>query len=508
MRVVALDEAASLAGLRQGQGLADARAICPDIDVLGEDPAADRLLLEAVADWCDRYTPLVGIDAPGLDEADAFAHGLILDIAGCAHLFGGEAALLGDLLSRLFEQGFEARAAIAATPGAAWALSRFCAAQHPAAGVVCEIAGEGLADTLSPLPLAALRIGGETVSAMERLGLYRVGQALFRPRAPLARRFGRMLLLRLDQALGRVEEAISPRLPPPVFSAERRLAEPVSRIEDVEALALRLAGHLCAQMEQRGEGARLLDLALFRVDGAVRRIGAGASRPLREPATMLRLLRERIASCGDELDAGCGFDMLRLSASLTEPLDPVQRGLAARIGGDDGGEAPAAQAAQAAQAARADLADRLAARLGAGRVLRARTGDGHAPEAGQVLVDAMHGRRGEEDFAAACPGAQAPDIPPARPLRLFGRPEPVEAVAEVPDGPPLRFRWRRALFCVTRAEGPERIAGQWWPGADATARTRDYFRIEEAGGRRFWLFREGLYGEEAGTRWFLHGLFA
>jgi len=480
VRLVALDETAARHGLHSGQGLADARAILPALDVVEEDQAADRLLLEAVADWCDRYTPLVALDAPD---------GMILDITGCARLFGGEAALLKDLLGRVFHQGFDAAGAVAATPGAAWALARFRSGR---AGSEVLRSDETMA-ALGPLPLAALRLDGETLSGLARLGLHTVGQVMARPRAPLARRFGRLPLLRLDQALGAVDEALSPRRPVPALTAERRLAEPVGLMDDIERLALRLAGHVCADLERRGEGARRFELALWRVDGHVARLAAGTSRPLRDPAAMLRLLAERFAALGDDFDAGYGFDMARLAVLAAERLDIAD---ASFLGGSDPG------------AAFGLVMDRLAARLGPERVLTGRAVDTHPPEAAEALAPAV---------AADGVAGQAPDarelpagMPPTRPLRLLARPEPVEAMAAIPDGPPLRFRWRRMLHEIIRAEGPERIAGQWWrrDAVAGGAETRDYYRVEDRQGRRFWLYREGFYVGAAAPRWYLHGLFA
>jgi protein ImuB len=344
------------------------------------------------------------------------------------------------------------------------------------------------ARAVAALPLAALRLEQETVSALARLGLRSIGQVMERPRAPLARRFGKALLLRLDQALGAVEEAISPRLPAPVRMAERRLATPVVSIEDVETVLRRLAANLCGAMEQRGEGARIIDLALFRVDGAVTRTGVGTSRPLRDPDAIARLFHERLAALHDDLDAGCGFDIVRLSVSVCERFDPAEPSFAEAS--FDG-----------AQEAVAGLADRLAARLGIRSVLRAAPRDTHIPEQAERLLPASEVPPQTANRVHPIHG-----LPPLRPLRLFARPQAVEALAEVPDGPPLRFRWRRLLHDVVRAEGPERMAGQWWQD-DAPA--RDYYRIEDSGGRRFWLFREGLHGEgDAPPRWFVHGLFA
>lgn len=482
-RIDALDEQAEALKLKRGMGIADARAMHPSLEVVEADHAAEERLLEALADWCDRYTPLVALD--GRD-------GLHLDITGCAHLFGGERTMLDDLLKRMREQGFNARAAIASTAGAAWAAARF------ARGAILEAGAE--AAFLRDLPLSALRLDAAACAGLESVGLRTVGAILEAPRAPLARRFGRLPLTRLDQALGHAEEALSPRLPVAALSVERALAEPVQRVEDIEELVFMLATTARASLEARGEGARLIELALFRVDGAVCRIGVGMSRPMRDPRLIQRLFRERLAAT--TIDAGFGFDLVRLNMRESARFESRQ--------GDLAGDGRAADEEDLAL-----FADRICARLGRAAISRPMLRESHLPERAVTLVpfaDATPGaggpapRKGPGGLPDAAPGSPLDER--ERPIRLLRRPEPVEASAEVPDGPPFSFRWRRTLYRVARAEGPERIAPEWWH-ASQDARTRDYFRVEDTAGRRFWLCREGLYdGTQAMPRWFMHGLFA
>ncbi len=492
-------------------GIADARAMYPAIEIVAEDPAADRRLLEALADWCDRYTPLVALD--GTD-------GLFLDITGCAHLFGGEEALLEGMLAGFFEQGFRARAALGPTPGAAWAAARF--------SLPGKILQEGDERSfLESLPLFVLRLEPKTIASLESVGLRTVGSVLAAPRAPLARRFGTMLLLRLDQALGEVEEAVSPRLPVPDLSVERHLAEPIGLVEDIERLVFLLAGSLKRDLDRRGEGARLFELLLFRVDGAVSRIAARASLPLREPVPIGRLFHERLAALGASLEPGYGFDLVRLSAFEAAALDMPQ----ADLDGSGG----------AASEGIALFSDRVRARLGRAAMLVPILAESHLPERAASFVPAdgapLERRapvapRRNVDFS---PSRRAPE----RPLRLFVRPEPIDVpVTEIPEGPPLNFRWRRAMHRVARAEGPERIGPEWWlhgkpevradenekdgekreakreeaeraAVADETARmTRDYFRVEDTDGHRFWIYREGVYRKDAEPRWYMQGVSA
>jgi protein ImuB len=472
LRLVALDETAERRGLSPGQALADARAMIPSLKTIDEDKAGDQALLAAIADWAERYTPLVALAPP---------NGLMLDITGAAHLFGGEEALRADLADRLQVQGFLARAAIADTPGTAAAVASF---GEPA--VVPAGAGQTV---LAPLPLAALRLDHETVFSLERVGLKRIGQIIDAPRAPLAARFGRALLRRLDQALGVEEEAINPRRPIPALIAERRFAEPIALEEDIAAILASLAEALATKLEARGEGGRVFELALFRVDGAVSRTEVGTSRPLRSPKLVRELFREKFAGLAEDIDTGFGFDMVRLAILATAPADPSQIDLT----GDSAGEADLDQ-----------LIDRIGARLGPERVGRIVAEDNHVPERASRVSNNREQRTKNGNLSSAIPPLSAVI---SRPLRLFEKPEPVEAIAEVPDGPPVRFRWRRAVYHVARAEGPERIAAEWWRDGNDEL-TRDYFRVEDPSGHRFWLFREGLFGREtAAPRWYLHGVF-
>ncbi|WP_246270531.1 DNA polymerase Y family protein [Hongsoonwoonella zoysiae] len=486
-RIYALNAAAVKLGLRKGEALADARARIPSLFVEEADEAADAALLAALADWCDRYTPLVALDG---------ADGLLLDITGCAHLFAkdgedGEAALAADCTSRLGTQGFSVRIGIADTVGAAWAVARFPV--NGAGAPVTIVPPGGAREAIAPLPLAALRLEEDAGARLERVGLKRVEDVLGRPRAPLAARFGTGLIRRLDQALGGEDEPISPRLAAPALAAERRFFEPVSRTEDVKGVLLSLARQLAGALERRGEGGRAFELALFRVDGVVSRVMVGTSRPLRTPERVLSLFSEKLGNLGDELDAGFGFDLIRLGVIEAQREDPSQADMA---GGD------------ALEDDLADLVDRLGARLGLARVARFLPCDRHLPEARQALVPAATVRDDVLVWSGEAPDGE--DMPLVRPLRLIDPPEPVEAIAMVPEGPPLRFRWRKALYEVAASEGPERIAPPWWPGGHGgdSLFTRDYFRVEDEAGRHFWLYREGLYERETeAPRWYLQGLF-
>jgi protein ImuB len=384
------------------------------------------------------------------------------------------------MIARLARQGLKAHIGIADTPGCAWAVTRY--------GDMPLVPPNGQHDALLPLPLAALQIERTMVSALAQAGLNRIADVIDRPRAPLAARFGQGFLRRLDQALGREDEAITPRLHLPSYVAEQRFPEPIALQADVLGTIEQLARELSHVMERHDKGARLLQAALFRVDGKVHRIEAGASQPLRDPDRIQNLFVERLDVIGDECDPGFGYDVIRLSALTVERLEASQIGLADE---DHTGELK-------------HLIDRLSARFGARRVTRQLPNDTHIPEFAITNVPAQFAR--PENVTA--PVAQDRLIP-ARPLRLFARPEPIETVAEVPDGPPTRFRWRQVSHEVAAAEGPERIAMEWWRDEQGHALTRDYFHVESKQGMRVWLYREGLYSRETSQpRWFVHGLFA
>ncbi len=482
-RLRCLDARAEALGLVVGKALADARAMIPRLDVVEEEPSADAALLDALADWCDRYTPLVALDG---------ADGLLLDISGCAHLFGGEAELGRDCLTRLKRQGFTVRAAIAGTPGAARAVARY------GRGGIVAVGGEG--EALLPLPVAALGLDAARQHGLARMGLVHIVDLETRPRAPLAARFGGELLDRLDHAFGRLPEALTPRRPLPDCMAERRFAEPLAHEAGIRLALQGLEASLSEMLEARGEGARLFEASFFRSDGAVRRLAVETGMPVREPRVIDRLFALKLDAISDPIDPGFGFDLIRLSAGATERLATGQATLATGTVTDMPDPAEAERAL-------AEVADALSARLGQGRVRRFLAQDTHDPVRAALAVPALRHE------AMATPGTAPPwpepSAVPERPLRLLARPEPIEVLAEIPDGPPTRFRWRRAVHDVAKAEGPERIAAEWWATTGSHAPTRDYYRVEQPDGRRFWLYRDGLYGP--GTShppWFMHGLFA
>ncbi|HEY5237159.1 MAG TPA: DNA polymerase Y family protein [Rhizomicrobium sp.] len=472
LAVYALDRRASKIGLHKGQPLANARAIVPDLDVVEAEPAADAKLLEDIADWCDRFTPFVALDPPD---------GLCLDVTGATHLFGGEAATAGIIETSFRKQGFAVCVGMAGTAAAAWALSHYAPRTIAIPGTEAQV--------LAPLPIDALNCAHEVRHALRRAGLKTIEQVAQRKRAELTARFGKEFAYALERALGKSEKPISPRRPMPDFMTEQKFAEPVTLQDAIAATLNSLAVTLSSVLEERGLGARMLEAFFFRADGEVYRISVQAGAPTRDPAIIERLFRTKLDSLADPLDPGFGFDLIRLEATLAE-----QHSQESVAFGED------------AQAKREidQLIDRLSTRFGAHRVLRFEAQDTHIPEFASVTVPAQS----RERTGVAWKRRAGPSDAPRRPLRLFSQPEPISVVAEIPDGPPLRFRWRQILHTAIHTAGPETVAMEWWRH-QGTMPTRDYFRVEDEEGRRFWLFREGGYGtDHSPPRWFVHGIFA
>lgn len=467
MRLAACDRAALELGLTPGTALADARARVPDLAVFVHDPAADIKLLGWLADGCERYTPTCMLDPP---------QGMLLDITGCAHLLGeDEAVLANDLKARLRRHGLTCRVALGATPDSARAKAKYAKA------------------VIDDLPVEALDGGDKVHQALRRAGLKSIGDLAKRPRTPLAARFGKAVVVKLARLLEEEDPHITPRRAMPIIHVSQNFAEPVARTNDVLSTIEALVGEAAVQLRERGEGGRRFEVSLFRSDGHVARLAVDTGTPTRDPALLDRLIRERIDALADPLDPGFGYDLIRLAVPVAETLANSQMGLETKVDVKAEGLA---------------LIDRLSVRLGAGRVRHFHLGNSHIPE-----------RAAQE--GAAVLGASSGDWPkpeagepPMRPFRLFDPPQYIDVIAEIPDGPPRQFRWRRKLHHVALYEGPERIASEWWrrkgghePGAGGL--TRDYYRVEDSEGRRFWVFRHGLYGREKNDPiWYLHGLFA
>ncbi len=525
IEISAVNRRAEADGLWVGQALADARAMVPSLQSLPAQLPEDANALERLAFWCGRYGPQRNVHGET---------GIWIDVTGVAHLFGGEAALMSDIVCRFEGFGVTVRAGLADTFAAAFALARFGGHRFR----ICE-AGS-LRKILASYPVDALRLDGQALLLLKRLGLRRVGQLYDLPRASLERRFndtnfgrgkngrcnngksagfGRKatsgeelataVLLRLDQALGVAAEPLAPLAEPPVLSARQSWTDPLISAEGLVAEVRVLAMRLAQQLEAQGLGCRSVQLSLYRVDGSAVDVGVGTSIACRDGEHLMRLISEKLAS----IDAGFGIDVAELSAVLVEPMAGTQRRLGVRQGGGKAGNK-----------ALAELVDRLTNRLGPAQVQLLKARESHIPERAEWRVpacDQLSGRAGsgnlrfEDELLADVRAASPP-----RPLLLLTPPEPIEVTEQELGGEPVAFTWRRVAHHVLHLEGPEQIAPEWWRmiGRKQGQRDggRDYYRVEATGGGRYWIFRalpaeaeEGAAGMEVGVpqRWFLHGLY-
>ena len=458
-RLCALNPAALGQGLSIGLSLADARARLPHLVTAEMDRPADARLLARLAARCERYTPLTALDEP---------RGLVLDVTGCAHLFGGESGLVAALLRDMAALGFSARAALAGTPDCARALARF------SAGGVFAPEDEKFA--IARLPLAALEADGESSQALRRAGLKTLGDVAARSSGLFAARFGGDFPRKIERLFGREDVRITPLRPPPDCMVERHFVEHLTHAESIEAALRDLMLETALLLTRRGQGGRAFEAVFFRADGLVRRLRVETLRPTRDPKILLRLFGEKLDALADPLDPGYGFDALRLAVPRAEKFATVQADFSGA-------------AAQESEQELSELLDRLTTRFGRERVLRFVRLDAHEPERESPGVPA----------ALAAPvewPAPAAGEPPVRPLTLFDPPQPIEVLALAPDGPPARFRWRRQAHDILRAEGPERIAPEYTRvdpmRFESEAPTRDYYRVEDREGHRFWLFRQDV----------------
>lgn len=462
--VLAADRAAEAAGIRTGMPVAKAQILVHGLVVHDADLAGDAADLETLARWALRtYSPLAAADSP---------NGVVMEISGAAHLHGGETALLEGLVRALADKGFEARAAVADTLGAAHALARFV--PRP---VMVLPKGEG-GRALPGLPIAALRLSSGMAESLNVLGFETVRDLIAQPRAPLVHRFGPLLGRRLDQMFGHVEEPIDPVDLPDVTEVRRRFAEPIGAPETIARYTGKLTQQLCNALEDKGLGVRQVDLLFTRTDNRIEAIRVGLAQPMRDVKRLRRLLCDRI----ETVDPGFGIEHMRLVAITAEPLPHRQVSTT-----DD--STPDISS----------LLDILSNRIGADRIYRMMPVQSDVPERSARRVPALMPDDGN---------GWPPHWP--RPVRLLPKPEPITTLAQLPDYPPRAFTWRGIRHLVTAADGPERIFGEWWRRDAEMLAVRDYFRVELNTGERLWIYRSGD-GEDAKTgsrNWFLHGIFA
>lgn len=452
-------------GLSPGMAVTQARALVPDLDIRPAEPEADTRFLTRLAQLAARrWTPCAAICEPD---------GLWLDLTGVSHLFGGERRICERILRFCARLGFDARIAVAGTTGAAHALARFCGDRirlcpngHEAKAIAC-------------LPPAALRLDDRAIGAARRFGIETIGELIAMPRGPLTRRFGAGLLSRLDQAHGRVEEPFDPVIPEEPPQVALRFLDPILSAEAIEQVLADLAALLVKQLEQQGLGARKVSLICDRVDGKEQALVIGTAGATRDSKHLLHLLVMKI----EAIEPGFGIEAMHLIANRCEPLS-AQQIVSHEQHEQNIGLPP--------------LIDRIASRIGPSGVFRCSAVESDVPERSVRRIS---------------PLSKAREWPPEwpRPVRLLRRPEPVDQVlAELPDQPPVRFSWRGKTHRVCKADGPERIHGEWWKRLGEAEAVRDYFQVEDEGGARFWLFRrgDGVDGRTGDLTWYMHGIFA
>lgn len=460
MVVKAASRLATAKGIHNGMVVADCRAIHPEIEVLDYTADRDKQLLEALAEWCIRYTPSAAVDMPD---------GLIIDASGCAHLWGGETDYLKDLLNKIRAFGYDVRAAMADTIGTAWAISRY--------GQITPIIREGKQlEALLPLPPAALRLEALTIEKLHKLGLYDIRSFINMQRSALRRRFGQLLLTRLDQALGQAIEIIDPICPVEPYQERLPSLEPIRTVIGIEIALKQLLETLCKRLADEMKGLRSAVFKCYRIDNNIQKIDIGTSRPSRNPEHLFKLFEEKI----NRIEPALGIELFVLDAPVIEELTSAQDALWMNKDNRN-------------NIAVAELVDRLTSKLGADTIHRYLPAEHYWPERSIKLATSLS-EQPQTEWRTDKP----------RPLQLLANPEPIEVTVQLPDYPPMLFHHKGKLYRIKKAEGPERIEQEWWIENGVY---RDYYCVEDLDGARYWLFRSGRYRSD-NVKWFLHGFFA
>ena len=509
--LMSLSVEAEALGLTRGQPLRDARAMCPELQTRLANPRLDAAFLGVLRRWAGKFSPWVAEEAPD---------SLIIDLTGCAHLFGGERPLIHQVEEDCADLGLSVQVGIADTVGSAWALARYAGLgassdrsgdaidqeayatrarasrrRHwerggPAPGAsqpvntTHRIALPGQTrQAMAALPIAALRLDGDTLAALGRLGLRRVEDLAGQPRAGLARRFGKHLVRRLDQAMGVEPEPVSPARPPMHFATRLTLPDPIGLASDIAAAIDRLLPPFTAALKAKGRGVRRVRLECHRADHTMQWVDASLARPSHDPERIRPLLTMKI----DDIDAGFGIDRVRLEAVVTEPVHAHQHRGHAEAAADGVARMNASEGLD-------DLIGRLGARVGLEAITRLHPADSHIPEKTFKPLAAAW-----SDTAPDWPSPPGP-----RPL-LIWRPELV--TAEDTPALPATFRWRGRVFETRAGMGPERIAPEWWlDEPDWRTGVRDYWRVTTRTGERLWLYF--AHGGPMSGGWFCQGSFA
>jgi protein ImuB len=440
--------------------VADARAMIPTLQVLNDESGLSARLLKGIGEWCIRYTPAVALDLP---------NGLILDVSGCAHLWGSEKKYLTEIFKRIKQFGYDIHIGIADTIGAAWAVARF-GQEFP----IIET-GQQTAALLS-LPAAALRIEAEVVEQLEKLGLRQISNFISIPRPSLRRRFGPQLLHRLDQALGHEEEWIDPLQPIEPYKERLPCLEPIVTATGIEIALQRLLDTLCHRLQQEQKGLRVARFKGYRVDGKIEKIEIGTNRPSSNSKHLFKLFEIKI----DSIEPALGIELFTLEASKVEDLSSTQENLWENSVGLDNTDL-------------SELLDRIGGKMGFNNIHRYIPDEHYWPERSFKLASSINET------------LQTPwKIARPRPLQMLFKPEPIEVTAPIPDYPPMLFRYKGKLHKIMKADGPERIEQEWWL---QQGQHRDYYSVEDELGQRYWLFRLGHYDIARSYQWFIHGFF-
>ena len=461
MIVTAANALAQKEGIPIGMAVADARAIFPALQVLDDKPELSNKLLNGIAEWCIRFTPAVAIDPPN--------GGLMLDVSGCAHLWGGEKKYLNEIVKRLKHFGYDVHAAMADTIGTAWAVARFSPDDIIEQGQQTK--------ALLSLPPAALRIDGDTIDRLEKLGLRQVNNFINMPRPALRRRFGPQLLKRLDQALGHAEEWIEPVQPIEPFQERLPCLEPIVTATGIEIALQQLLDTICKRLQQEEKGLRSSIFKCYRVDGKMEKIEIGTNHPSCNAKHLFKLLEIKIVT----IEPALGIELFVLEAPKVEDLPPSQEKLWSNSDGLD-------------DISLSELLDRIAGKIGAANIHRYVPDEHYWPERSFKPAASIHEKL-QTNWKIERP----------RPLQLLSKPEPIDVTAPIPDYPPMSFRYKGKLHKIMKADGPERIEQEWWL---QQGQHRDYYCVEDEEGCRYWLFRSGHYDAARTYQWFIHGFFA
>lgn len=484
-RISAVNSTAASKGIQPGMLLTDVRVIIPGLVVHLANPDASLEALGKLADWCRRYSPIVAVDG---DD------GIQIDITGCAHLFGGETALLADLLSRLEKFGLSSRAAIASSIGAAWAIA------HYSETISNVISLDDTAQQISELPVKGLRLPENIILSLNRVGLRSIGDLYGVPREALVSRFGNIVNRRLDQALGFKDEPVLRKPLDTDFCVKMAFPEPISCITDINQAIRSLMNQLCRDLEYREYGVERFELALHFSEGKVRQISIDCSRPSRNPEHLTRLVNDHLSV----LESDFGIDLIVLLVLVGQPLESVQEDFCVFDKSIRGSSLNHSDFSLLADQGLINLVDRIGNRLGSKNIVRFSSRQSYIPEHAVVAVAAL------EEFNLV--NLVNNKIP--RPILLLPFPELIKVLAEVPDSPPAIFYWRNITHRVCWAGKPERIAPEWWKesrikNSNLANDTRDYYQVEDGSGRRFWLFRKAIYGTaNVEPCWYMHGFFA